>query len=87
MNLVGIDSVKLTYETDDILGETTITFSDSTGVTVYGTIVVEVGKHRALMDALALIADSMIRADADALMKHRVLLDTNAQVATAVFSL
>jgi hypothetical protein len=85
MNLVGVSTLKTAYDFT-VPGQVTITFSNSTGLTVYGTIVVEAGKHRSLTEALNTIAEAFTAANDPNLAKHRLILDVNNHVATTVFS-
>ena len=86
MNLVGVTVLKTAYAFDTETGTVTVTFSDPTGATVYGTIVVETEKHRALADALATIAKNYVPDSDSEAARFRLLMDINQNVATTTFS-
>lgn len=52
---------------------------------VLGTIVVEIEKHRAVTEALNLIAEAYTASNDPDAFRHRVLLDQNNNVATTAF--
>jgi hypothetical protein len=85
VNLLGVSTLKTTYAFNEGLGQVTVTLSDITGATVYGTLVIEIVKHRALTEALNLIAEAYSPDNVPGLLNHRVMLDQNNNVAMTVF--
>lgn len=86
MNLVGVSSLKTTYAFDEGTGEVTITFTNLAETTTYGTITVEISKHRALMEMLATVAKRYSLDSDDSAQGHRLVLDLNDHVATTSFA-
>lgn len=86
MNLVGAASLKTTYAFDEDAGEVLITFTDLAETTTYGTITVEISKHRALMEMLAAVAKTYSPDNASGAVGRRVILDVNNFVATTDFA-
>lgn len=86
MDLTGISTFKTAYAFNDVLGTVTITFSDISGMTVYGAITIEAVRHRALADAIATVAKIYVPDGALDRAGFKTVMRVNQNEATTDFA-
>lgn len=84
LDFTGVLDLETTYVVSG--GNTIVTFTDLAGPTVLGTLTVETEKHRPLLEALRLFAETFDPANDPDLFKSRSTLDVNSKLATTVFT-